>query len=239
MTTADTVRREIEAVWRIEAARLIAGLARSVGDVGVAEDSAQESLVAALEQWPETGVPRNPAAWLLAVGQRRGVAGIRRDRTLEQKLPTLAASDEDDANEPSAVKDDLLRLIFIACHPVLSPDSRVALTLRLLGGLSTDEIARAFLVQESTVAQRISRAKRSLAAARVPFELPPEGERRQRLASVLEVIYLIFNEGHAATSGSLWTRPELCDHAHPPAPLPPALPPPQSPPPGLVPLPAF
>jgi len=213
MTTADTVRREIEAVWRIEAARLIAGLARSVGDVGVAEDIAQEALVAALEQWPETGVPRNPAAWLMAVGKRRGVDRIRRDRTLEQKLPTLAASDEGDANKPSAVKDDLLRLIFIACHPVLSPDSRVALTLRLLGGLSTDEIARAFLVQESTVAQRISRAKRSLAAARVPFELPPEDERRQRLASVLEVIYLIFNEGYAATSGSSWTRAELCDNA--------------------------
>ena len=213
MTTADTVRREVEAVWRIESARLIAGLARSVGDVGVAEDIAQEALVAALEQWPETGVPRNPAAWLMAVGKRRGVDRIRRDRTLEQKLPTLAASDEDAANEPTAVKDDLLRLIFIACHPVLSADSRVALTLRLLGGLSTDEIARAFLVQESTVAQRISRAKRSLAAARVPFELPPEDERRQRLGSVLEVIYLIFNEGYAATSGSSWTRAELCDNA--------------------------
>src|SRR5260370_31416214 len=203
MTTADRRRRAIEGVWRLEGARLIAGLARSVGAGGVAEDIAQEALVAALEQWPETGVPRNPAAWLMAVGKRRGVDRIRRDRTLEQKLPTLAASDADDANEPSAVKDDLLRLIFIACHPVLSPDSRVALTLRLLGGLSTDEIARAFLVQEpTTVAQRISRAKRSLAAARVPFELPPEDERRQRLASVLEVIYLIFNEGYAATSGS-------------------------------------
>lgn len=213
MTTVDAVRREIEAVWRIEAARLIAGLARSVGDVGLAEDLAQEALVAALEQWPETGVPHNPAAWLMAVGKRRGVDRIRRDRTLDLKLATLAASADDDANEPTAVKDDLLRLIFIACHPVLSPDSRVALTLRLLGGLSTDEIARAFLVQESTVAQRISRAKRSLTGARIPFELPPEHERHQRLASVLEVIYLIFNEGYAATAGSSWTRPRLCDDA--------------------------
>jgi RNA polymerase sigma factor (sigma-70 family) len=213
MTTVDAVRREIEAVWQIEAARLIAGLARSVGDVGLAEDLAQEALVAALEQWPETGVPRNPAAWLMAVGKRRGVDRIRRDRTLDLKLATLAASADDDANEPTAVKDDLLRLIFIACHPVLSPDSRVALTLRLLGGLSTDEIARAFLVQESTVARRISRAKRSLTAARIPFELPPEHDRRQRLASVLEVIYLIFNEGYAATAGSSWTRPRLCDDA--------------------------
>ncbi len=213
MTTADTVRREIEAVWRIEAARLIAGLARSVGDVGLAEDLAQEALVAALEQWPQTGVPRNPAAWLMAVGKRRGVDRVRRNRTLERILPILAMPDESDANQPTAVKDDLLRLIFIACHPILSPDSRVALTLRLLGGLSSDEIARAFLVQESTVAQRISRAKHSLSAARIPFELPPDKELRDRLGSVLEVIYLIFNEGYAATSGTTWTRPELCDNA--------------------------
>ena len=213
MTTADTVRREIEAVWRIEAARLIAGLARSVGDVALAEDLAQEALVAALEQWPQTGVPHNPAAWLMAVGKRRGVDRIRRNQTLERILPILAASDEGDADPPTAVKDDLLRLIFIACHPILSPDSRVALTLRLLGGLSSDEIARAFLVQESTVAQRISRAKHSLSAARIPFELPPDKELRGRLGSVLEVIYLIFNEGYAATSGTTWTRPELCDNA--------------------------
>ncbi|MFN8533410.1 MAG: RNA polymerase sigma factor [Dehalococcoidia bacterium] len=217
------VAQAIEAVWRIEAARLIAGLTRLVRDVGLAEDLAQDALVAALEQWPDDGIPDNPGAWLMAVGKRRAIDRRRRDVRLAAKqeqlgrdlavdqdlaaLELAAVIDEDD------VGDDLLRLIFIACHPVLSTEARVALTLRLLGGLTTSEIARAFLVPEPTVAQRIVRAKRTLSAAGVPFELPHGADRAARLASVLEVIYLIFNEGYAATAGDDWMRTALCEDA--------------------------
>jgi len=211
----------IEAVWRIEAPRLIAALARLVRDVGLAEDLAQDALVAALEQWPIDGIPRNPGAWLMTAARRQAIDGFRRGKLLERKhaelgyeiealermVPNLDAAMDDD------VGDDLLRLMFIACHPLLSTESRVALTLRLLGGLTTDEIARAYLVSEPTIAQRIVRAKRTLSKAQVPFELPHGEERAARLASVLEVVYLIFNEGYAATSGSDWTRPALCDDA--------------------------
>jgi RNA polymerase sigma-70 factor, ECF subfamily len=211
----------IEAVWRIEAPRLIAALARLVRDVGLAEDLAQDALVAALEQWPIDGIPRNPGAWLMTAARRRAIDGFRRGKLLERKhaelgyeiealermVPNLDEAMDDD------VGDDLLRLMFIACHPVLATEARVALTLRLLGGLTTDEIARAYLVSEPTIAQRIVRAKRTLSKARVPFELPHGEERAARLASVLEVIYLIFNEGYAATSGSDWTRPALCEDA--------------------------
>jgi RNA polymerase sigma factor (sigma-70 family) len=220
---ATETRRAIETVWRIEAARLIAGLTRYVRDVDVAEDLAQEALVAALEQWPESGVPANPGAWLMAVGKRRAVDRIRRRTVLERKHEELGrdltiredlAEDEFDlALDEDDVGDDLLRLMFIACHPVLSTDARVALTLRLLGGLTTEEIARAFLVPEPTVAQRIVRAKRTLAAARVPFETPDRAERAARLSSVLEVLYLVFNEGYAATAGDDWMRPALCEEA--------------------------
>jgi RNA polymerase sigma factor (sigma-70 family) len=212
----------IEAVWRIESARLIGGLARIVRDVGVAEDLAQDALVAALEQWPESGVPDNPGAWLMATARHRAIDLLRRRQLLERRheeverdllarqemvVPDLDAAIDDH------VGDDLLRLIFIACHPVLSTEARVALTLRLLGGLTTPEIARAFLVPEATVAQRIVRAKRTLAEARVPFEVPPRSEIAARLASVLEVLYLIFNEGYVATAGEDWVRPALCDEA--------------------------
>jgi RNA polymerase sigma factor (sigma-70 family) len=220
VTTTDT-HRVIDAVWRIESARLIAGLARMVRDVGLAEDLAQEALLAALQQWPESGVPENPGAWLMAIGKRRGIDHFRRTATLERKHEELgrelearqtAVLDLDAAIEDD-VGDDLLRLMFIACHPVLSKEARVALTLRLLGGLSTEEIARAFLVPEATVAQRIVRAKRTLAEARVPFEVPPRAERAARLSSVLEVIYLIFNEGYVPTAGDDWVRPALCEDA--------------------------
>jgi len=212
----------IEAIWRIEAARLIAGLARIVRDVGVAEDLAQEALVAALERWPESGIPDRPGAWLMATAKHRAIDLLRRRTLLDRKHEELgrelelerelAVSDLEDAIDDH-IGDDLLRLVFIACHPVLSTEARVALTLRLLGGLTTEEIARAFLVPEATVAQRIVRAKRTLADQHVPFEVPRGAELAARLSSVLEVIYLVFNEGHTATSGSAWIRPELCEEA--------------------------
>lgn len=215
------IHRTVEAVWRIEAARLVAGLARMVRDVGLAEDLAQDALVAALEQWPESGVPNNPGAWLMVVGKRRAVDLLRRRTALERKQDELAhevnmrqgtATTHLDAVEED-VADDLLRLVFTCCHPVLSTESRVALTLRLLGGLTTDEIARAFLVPKQTVAQRIVRSKRTLAEARVPFEVPRGPELAPRLSSVLEVVYLIFNEGYSATAGADWMRPALCEDA--------------------------
>ena len=213
--------RTIDAVWRIEAPRLIAGLARIVRDVGLAEDLAQDALVVALEQWPQSGVPDNPGAWLMATAKNRAIDRLRRNQLLERKheelgrevavremtVPDLAAGLDDD------VGDDLLRLIFIACHPLLSTEARAALTLRLLGGLTTEEIARAFLVPESTIAQRIVRAKGTLAEKHVPFEVPRRAELAERLSSVLEVIYLIFNEGYAATAGDDWLRPGLCEDA--------------------------
>ena len=211
----------IDAVWRIESARLIAGLTRIVRDVGVAEDLAQDALVAALEGWPESGIPANPAAWLMTTAKRRGIDSLRRRATLERKqeligreLETLQQLEQQDlAAQVDDVEDDLLRLIFMTCHPVWSKDARVALTLRLLGGLSTPEIARAFLVSEGTVAQRIVRAKRTLTEAQVPFEVPGSDERAERLSAVLEVIYLVFNEGYAATAGEHWVRPPLCGDA--------------------------
>jgi RNA polymerase sigma factor (sigma-70 family) len=221
VATAET-HRAIEAVWRIESARVIASLARVVGDVGLAEDLAQDALVAALEQWPEQGIPERPGAWLLTIGKRRAVDHFRRKANLQRKQEQLgrqlAVEEEADARDVEAelddeIGDDLLRLIFTACHPVLSREARVALTLRLLGGLTTEEIARAFLVPEPTVAQRIVRAKRTLSAARVPYEVPDGQERAVRLSSVLEVVYLVFNEGYAATAGEQWTRPELCMEA--------------------------
>ena len=218
MPAAD-VNRTIDAVWRIESARLIGGLARFVRDVGVAEDLAQEALVAALEQWPEQGVPDNPGAWLMTIAKRRAIERLRRADVHRRKTEELGRSMELSDAPDLAVEvadpfdDDLLRLIFTACHPVLSRDARVALTLRLLAGLSTAEIARAYLVPEATVQQRIVRAKRTLSAARVPIEVPERGELPERLASVLEVIYLIFNEGYAATAGDEWMRPELLEEA--------------------------
>jgi RNA polymerase sigma factor (sigma-70 family) len=212
----------IDAVWRIESARLIAGLARMVRDVGLAEDLAQEALLAALERWPTAGVPDNPGAWLMATAKHRAIDVLRRGKMLERKHDTveweLAARQESPEDALHAaldddVGDDLLRLIFTACHPVLSTEARLALTLRLLGGLTTEEIARAFLVPVPTIAQRIVRAKRTLAEARVPFEVPRGADRAARLSSVLEVIYLIFNEGYTATAGENWTRPPLCDEA--------------------------
>jgi RNA polymerase sigma-70 factor (ECF subfamily) len=218
VSPSDT-QRTIDAVWRIESARLIAGLARMVRDVGLAEDFAQDALVAALEQWPESGVPDNPGAWLMAIAKRRAIDVLRRNALLERKQEALGRELENQA-EPDLdaaidddVGDDLLRLVFTACHPVLSTEARVALTLRLLGGLTTEEIARAFLVPEPTVAQRIVRAKRTLAAAHVPFEVPGGAELAPRLASVLEVVYLIFNEGYSATAGDDWMRPALCEEA--------------------------
>jgi RNA polymerase sigma-70 factor (ECF subfamily) len=217
MAAAD-VRRTIEAVWRIESARLIAGAARLVRDVGLAEDLAQEALVAALEEWPRAGVPKNPGAWLMATAKHRGIDRMRRADVHQRKIEELGREAElrPQAEEPvidDPFDDDLLRLIFIACHPVLSTDARVALTLRLLCGLTTREIARAYLVSESTVAQRIVRAKRTLSAARIPFEIPGRSELRERLTSVLEVIYLIFNEGYSATSGDELIRPGLMEEA--------------------------
>jgi RNA polymerase sigma factor (sigma-70 family) len=221
MTASDT-HRAIDAVWRIESAKLIAGLARIVRDVGLAEDLAQDALVAALEQWPESGVPRNPAAWLMATAKHRAIDLLRRRTLLERKHEELAraleaeregAAADRDAALDDEIGDDLLRLVFTACHPVLSAEARVALTLRLLCGLTTEEIARAFLVPEPTVAQRIVRAKRTLAEERVPFEVPRGPELAGRLSSVLEVIYLVFNEGYTATVGDDWMRPALCEDA--------------------------
>ncbi|HUG52373.1 MAG TPA: RNA polymerase sigma factor [Vicinamibacteria bacterium] len=221
MTAADT-HRAIDAVWRIESARLIAGLARIVRDIGLAEELAQDALVVALERWPESGVPDNPGAWLMAAAKRRAIDRLRRKKLLERKHEELgralearrdlAVADFEEALDDD-VGDDLLRLIFTACHPVLSPEARVALTLRLLGGLTTEEIARAFLVPEPTIAQRIVRAKRTLAEARIPFEVPRGVDRAARLWSVLEVIYLVFNEGYSATAGDDWMRPALCEDA--------------------------
>ena len=221
MTAADT-HRAIDAVWHMESARIIAGLARIVRDVGLAEELAQDALVAALEQWPESGVPEKPGAWLMAAAKHRAIDLIRRNALLERKhqelgrdledRQELAVADIENALDDD-VGDDLLRLIFTACHPVLSAEARVALTLRLLGGLTTDEIARAFLVPEPTIAQRIVRAKRTLSEARVPFEVPRGSDRVARLTSVLEVLYLIFNEGYSATAGDDWMRPALCDEA--------------------------
>lgn len=211
--------RTVDAVWRIESPRLIAGLTRMTHDLGVAEELAQDALVAALEQWPHEGVPRNPGAWLMTTAKRRAVDQIRRDRTFAGKLELLGheleiarGADEGPA-DPGEIQDDLLRLVFVACHPVLAREARVALTLRLLGGLTTDEIARAFLTGEATVAQRIVRAKRTLAREQVPFEVPSGPALGERLASVLEVVYLIFNEGYAATAGDDWMRPALCEDA--------------------------
>ncbi len=220
--TRRTAAEAIDAVWRIESARLIAGLARIVGDVGLAEDLAQDALVSALEQWPESGVPDNPGAWLMATAKHRAIDQLRRQKMQGRKHERLGRElDERQVSPESAlaaaiddhVGDDLLSLIFTACHPVLTTEARVALTLRLLGGLTTDEIARAFLVPKATIQQRIVRAKRTLAAARVPFEVPPGAELAQRLESVLEVIYLIFNEGYSATAGAEWVRPALCEDA--------------------------
>lgn len=223
VVTASETHGAIDAVWRIESARVIAGLARIVRDVGLAEELAHDALVAALEQWPESGVPDNPGAWLMAVGKRRAIDLIRREQNYERKLALIGHDLEtgttDDA-EPDldaifgdTIEDDLLRLVFTACHPVLTTEAQVALTLRLLGGLKTEEIARAFLVSEPTVAQRIVRAKRTLADAKVPFEVPQGADRTERLTSVLGVIYLIFNEGYSATAGDDWMRPTLCDEA--------------------------
>ena len=220
--TATDTHRAIDAVWRIESARIIAGLARIVRDVGLAEELAQDALVAALRQWPESGIPDNPGAWLMATAKHRAIDVFRRNKRLERKHEELGrelqaqqemAVPDFNAALDDGIGDDLLRLVFVSCHPVLSTEARVALTLRLLGGLSTQEIARAFLVPESTVAQRIVRAKRTLSEARVPFEVPRGPDLAPRLSSVLEVIYLIFNEGYSATAGEDWMRPALCEDA--------------------------
>jgi RNA polymerase sigma factor (sigma-70 family) len=219
--TCTSTHRTIDAVWRMESAKIIAGLTRILRDVGLAEELAQDALVAALEQWPKSGVPDNPGAWLMAAAKNRAIDAWRRKKLLERKHQELGreleaqetAMPDLDAAIDDHVGDDLLRLIFISCHPVLSSEARVALTLRLLGGLTTDEIARAFLISEPTVAQRIVRAKRALSEAHVPFELPRKNELAARLASVLEVIYLVFNEGYSATSGADWMRPALCEEA--------------------------
>jgi RNA polymerase sigma-70 factor (ECF subfamily) len=219
--TATDTHRAIDAVWRIESPRLIAGLARIVRDIGIAEDLAQDALVAALEQWPESGVPDNPGAWLMATAKHRAIDHFRRNTRLERKHEELGREIEakeltvPDLNSAldDNIGDDLLRLVFVSCHPVLSTEARTALTLRLLGGLTTEEIARAFLVPEPTIAQRIVRAKRTLTKERVPFEVPRGAELAARLSSVLEVLYLIFNEGYSATAGEDWMRPALCEEA--------------------------
>ncbi len=225
MTASDPNERShraIEAAWRIDSPRIIAVLARMTGDVGIAEDLAQDALLAALRTWPEQGVPDRPGAWLMATARRRALDYLRRGQMLDRKEGEVAyemdmrrGTPEEELHEAldDDVGDDLLRLIFVACHPVLSSEARVALTLRLLGGLTTEEVARAFLVPTPTLAQRIVRAKRTLAEAHVPFEMPPENERAERLGAVLGVIYLIFNEGYAATAGERWLRPELCEEA--------------------------
>jgi RNA polymerase sigma factor (sigma-70 family) len=219
MTAAD-ITRAIEAIWRIESARLVASLARLVRDVALAEDLAQDALVSAVDQWPKQGVPDRPGAWLMAVAKRRAIDLFRHDRLSAQKHEELALSIETLREEPDPTAaldddlgDDLLGLIFIACHPLLSREARVALTLRLVGGLTTEEIARAFLVSEGAIAQRIVRAKRTLSEAKVPFEIPHGDERAKRLPSVLEVVYAIFNEGYSATAGEDWARPQLCEEA--------------------------
>ena len=221
-SSTSEIQRTIETVWRMESAKIIASLARRYGNIDLAEDLAQDALVIALEQWPQTGIPDNPAAWLTATAKHRAIDRIRRNANLERKYETLgrdlelqqaAVPADFDAELEDDIEDDLLRLIFTACHPVLSTEARVALTLRLLGGLTTTEIARAFLVSEATVAQRIVRAKRTLSEAHIPFEIPGPDQRSARLSSVLEVIYLIFNEGYAATSGDDWVRPALCEDA--------------------------
>ncbi|ROS41914.1 RNA polymerase ECF family sigma subunit [Amycolatopsis thermoflava] len=215
--TVTEAHRTIDAVWRIESAKLIAALTRMVRDVGLAEELAQDALVAALEQWPSSGVPSNPGAWLMTIAKRRAIDHFRHLKMAERKHEEIGLDLETSQQaievEPDEVPDDLLRLIFTACHPVLKTEARVALTLRLLGGLTTDEIARAFLVPESTVAQRIVRAKRTLAQKKVPFEVPAGPELAERLGSVLEVVYLIFNEGYSATAGDDWMRPQLCADA--------------------------
>ena len=222
MTNNET-HRAIDAVWRIESAKVIAGVARMVnGDVGLAEDLAQDALLAALERWPQSGVPDNPGAWLMATAKRRAIDMFRRNRMLDRKHEQLgheleaqieAAVPDLDAQLDDPIGDDLLRLVFTCCHPVLAQEARVALTLRLLGGLTTEEIARAFLVPVPTVAQRIVRAKKTLAEAKVPFEVPRGAELAERLSSVLGVIYLVFNEGYSATAGDDWMRPALCEDA--------------------------
>lgn len=222
MEKQKTVTGTIDTVWRMESAKLIAGLTRIVHDVGLAEDLAQDALVAALEKWPESGVPDNPGAWLMGTAKHRAIDSLRRAKLLERKhaelAPTIQAAQEEVVSElddaiDDDIGDDLLRLIFMTCHPVLSTEARVALTLRLLGGLTTTEIARAFLVPEPTIAQRIVRAKKTLAEGKVPFEVPRGEDRDARLSSVLEVVYLIFNEGYSATAGDDWMRPALCDEA--------------------------
>ncbi len=215
----DRMERTIEAIWRMESSKLVAALTRMVRDVGLAEDLAQDALVIALEKWPASGLPDNPGGWLMTTAKRRALDHIRRSKLRDQKYVELAHGmplyTEDDVNQDidGEIGDDLLRLIFMTCHPVLSPDARVALTLRLLCGLATDEIARSFLVAESTIAQRIVRAKKTLRTEQVPFELPSRDEIQGRLSAVLEVIYLMFNEGYSATSGEEWTRPLLCQEA--------------------------
>jgi RNA polymerase sigma factor (sigma-70 family) len=220
--TATDAHRTIDALWRIESGRLIAGLARVVRDVGVAEELAQDALVTALEQWPRSGIPDNPGAWLMAAAKHRAIDHLRRERMLARKHEALGHELEMEqrtnggkleASADDEIGDDLLRLMFIACHPLLSTEARTALTLRLLAGLTTEEIARAFLVPEPTIAQRIVRAKRTLSDAHVPFEIPRRGELAGRLSSVLEVIYLVFNEGYSATAGEDWMRPTLCEEA--------------------------
>ena len=222
VTATETTHRTIDAVWRIESAKLIAGLTRIVRDVGLAEDLAQDALVAALERWPKSGIPDKPGAWLMATAKHRAIDLLRRNKMLDRKQDQVGyelevrqeiAAPDLDAALDDQVGDDLLRLVFISCHPILSQEARVALTLRLLGGLTTDEIARAFLAPEATVAQRIVRAKRTLAEAKVPFEVPRGDELAARLSSVLEVLYLVFNEGYSATAGEDWMRPQLCEEA--------------------------
>ena len=222
-TGTAAAHRAIEAVWRLESARIIAGLAGMVRDVGLAEELAQDALVAALEQWPAEGIPANPGGWLMLTAKHRAIDRIRRSQRLSEKLALLARELEtgrqstpaefDAVLDQEKIDDDLLRLIFVACHPVLPTEARIALTLRLLGGLTTEEIARGFLAAEPAIAKRIVRAKRTLASKRVPFEVPPPAERPARLASVLEVLYLVFNEGYSAMAGDDWMRPALCTEA--------------------------